>query len=554
MSSYPRSSGIWQPDNPLNNAAETGLTQADATSNASSNGGGSPPPAPQYRTIRKDVLSTSLGLADVEYIAAGATTQPGNANVPAPALEFDLVQIAQQGLVPGSLIFDFGGDRYVERNGDLYRAIDPETNAGTLAGSVDYANKKITITDWPEGAAGALDFKAMLITTLQTCEPSLYFRTDGSPLRVGSLQVVATAVDGTQYIATSNNDGFLEDPSGVVRGGVDYQNGWVGVHFVLDDNGGSLDGTTWTMQEIVAATVKYNGVVIGYLPISEEIIGLDTTRLPLDGTVPVIIRGDIVIIHHEDVDAMPSPLGQSQVVALSRAQLAAVRFEDQDGVRVPDNFFTVDLEAGEVTTANDLDLTGYVEPLKAYHRIEDMRVCTEAQLGGKVAINRGLSRDFPADSKISSAVYFGNLQARIADLFTQKVWGNEWLDERDGNDSVAKYDDITYPIAVSNRGAVTDRWAIVFTGNTTFNVVSELRGIVETGDIGSDLSVINPLTNEPYFQILAAGWGTGWITNNVLRFNTVSATHPLWLARCVLPGSTALQDDSGRIEIRGDAD
>jgi hypothetical protein len=54
--------------------------------------------------------------------------------------------------------------------------------------------------------------------------------------------------------------------------------------------------------------------------------------------------------------------------------------------------------------------------------------------------------------------------------------------------------------------------------------------------------------------VLAAGWGSGWATNNVLRFNTDAAHAPIWVARTTISGAATHNDDSFKIEARGDAD
>lgn len=508
---------------------------------------------PKY-WIEEDGDSTYSTISTVDYVEDGVAAAPQTASQPVGSITLDLTEFTIDGIVSGSVLFTFAGASYFDRAGTLYKDHDPETNAATPAGSVNYAAGLVTIDLWTQGASPTLSTKALLTRFGQWGVQEFSFRTEGSPLRVASLQVNAVAFDGTAFNATSDNNGDLTDPSGVVVGTVDYENGIADIAWVVDDNGGDPDKATWTFKEIDPNSLRYNAVVIAYLPISAEVIGLDTTRLPLDGRVPVFLGGYIVVVLHEQAEALPNPLQADTTYPLARGDLASVRVADQEGARVPDDQFTFDLEAGEITTIADLDLAGFVQPLVATHRIEDMRVCTGAQIGGTVSLNRPLSRDFPVGSYAASVAFLGTLQARVAKTFTQKVWQGLWADERVGDDSTAKYDDITYPFNVSNRGAVTERWAIKFTSSTTFEVIGEQRGVVATGNTSTLLTVTNPLTGEPYFQIEWEGWGQGWGLNNVLRFNTVSATHPLWLARCVLPGPTALADDSGRLEIRGDAD
>ena len=57
-----------------------------------------------------------------------------------PALSFDITPTAKGSIVPGSLVFLFGGKLYYDRNGSLYHTLDPHTGAGTLAATLG-ANK-----------------------------------------------------------------------------------------------------------------------------------------------------------------------------------------------------------------------------------------------------------------------------------------------------------------------------------------------------------------------------------------------------------------------------
>jgi hypothetical protein len=83
--------------------------------------------------------------------------------------------------------------------------------------------------------------------------------------------------------------------------------------------------------------------------------------------------------------------------------------------------------------------------------------------------------------------------------------------------------------------------------------VGEKVGIVATGSTLQDVAPNNPATGEPYFRIQAGGWGTGWATGNTLRFNTTSATAPIWVARTTLQGPATTNEDFCKIQIRGDS-
>ena len=93
----------------------------------------------------------------------------------------------------------------------------------------------------------------------------------------------------------------------------------------------------------------------------------------------------------------------------------------------------------------------------------------------------------------------------------------------------------------------------MFTSNTTVNVISETLGtILEGVGIDADIAPINPATGNPYFTIPSGGWGGGWTTSNVLRFNTTSGAENMWVIRSVQSGALTEQTDSIDIEIRGD--
>jgi hypothetical protein len=196
------------------------------------------------------------------------------------------------------------------------------------------------------------------------------------------------------------------------------------------------------------------------------------------------------------------------------------------------------------------------QPVTIEHRIEDEALCAEAQITGDLRLTRPVTHNYPADTSfVSSALVVGTLQAASQDGFSQETWTNVWSDVAIGNPLLAQYDDTTYPIAVTNAGAISERWAIIFTSNTSFNVIGENVGQIITGNTSSALSPVNPATGVPYFTLQPGGWGSGWAAGNVYRFNTSGANFPLWVARTVLQSPTAPPGtDQMTISIRGDID
>ena len=107
---------------------------------------------------------------------------------------------------------------------------------------------------------------------------------------------------------------------------------------------------------------------------------------------------------------------------------------------------------------------------------------------------------------------------------------------------------------VSNAGASTERWALKFTSSNAFQVIGEHVGVIATGDINTDCAPVNPATGKPYFTIKALGWGLGWSVGNILRFNTVGALAPVWIAQTVQRGPNTGLDHSTTLLVRANVD
>ena len=251
-----------------------------------------------------------------------------------------------------------------------------------------------------------------------------------------------------------------------------------------------------------------------------------------------------------------------QVEVLARDHLAGIEVLDANDLRLDAAQYIGDLIGGTVTFANPLTLqdseaTPLTPPLRIEDTIEHMTVASDVQISGEVAMIAPSPHVFPAGSRVSSALLWGDMQSRSLHEFTQKTWSSgspNWGSGRMGDDTTASYNLIDHPVAVTNDGAITEQWALVFTSSSAFQVVGAQIGIVDTGTTASDCEPINPNTGQPYFTVAAAGWGTGWVSGNVLRFDTAACLSPLWIARTTLSGQGVVDDDSLTIQIRGDAD
>jgi hypothetical protein len=189
------------------------------------------------------------------------------------------------------------------------------------------------------------------------------------------------------------------------------------------------------------------------------------------------------------------------------------------------------------------------------------------QHNGLIKLTAGIDRDFDAAttlvcSALVLAEKYGSpdVQARIGLTFDQAA--DEigiFKDELNGDPAAASYNWAAYPLQLTNRGAITERWKLRFTGISTVQVIGEYVGVVGTFDIGSDIAPINPMTvtldnpsGDPYFFIDKDGFGAGWSTGNIIRINTIGADPKVWFARCIQPSDpTGLPLDYYRYQTIG---
>lgn len=514
---------------------------------------------------KEDTLAISAGTANYGWkdsgVASAVVAKTSDATFNAAPLRVDLLRTVSDRVVQGSLMFAIGGKTYIDRNGTLYTDVSTNNGSGVVAGTVNYATGVVSLSNWNSGSALSMAVAACLTIYGNPSGFEFQFRTPGSPIRPGSLYIQATTEDGMLLSATSNENGVIAGAR--VSGTVNQETGVVRLKFgqMVTAAGhesewwysaaGVTGGQIFKPDMIVANSLTYNCVVLANLPLNADILGLDPVRLPLDGRVPIYRPADVVLIHHTGDTGLTNPVTAGATYSAGRTNLAELWLVDATGIKLSASQYAVDLIAGTVTMAADFTAGALVQPLHAKHRIEDMGLLADVQINGQLTLGAALSRNYPLGSFVSSALLFGDMNARVTgvhDLLAFSAWS-----DTPGAGANAQYNNIDYPIEVLNNGAVNERWRINFTSTTAFQVIGENLGVIATGSIGVDCSPANQLTGQPYFVIRAAGWGGGWAAGNQLRFNSLSAAAPIWIARTVLPGAT-LEGDSFSMQVRGDVD
>lgn len=481
----------------------------------------------------------------------------------------------KQGYAPGGGIAIMKNPSAANGEGEIVGTIDYQFDPMTNMPNYNYYNGQapgaVKLTDWATGvepvsaSLNSVDGPALSGPGTSALVESLVARTAIAPIRNNSFSLFCLTQDGQTLTATSNEQGYILGSAGGthVYGTINYATGVLHINFGSPAAGPGLgvvdishlgipDVTFINANGVRADTLRYNASAYTYLPLSADLLGLDPVRLPSDGKVPIFRAGSFAVISHTAKRA-PAAVSNGQTINLGRTRISRIRVVGNDKATITAGYST-NLDDGTITFN---DVTGYSQPVVIENRIEDMMLVSDAQLGGRLTFTRPITHDYPSPgSYLSSALVIGDMHARESLIFDQQTWANVWADTLAGNAASATFNDVLAPIAVTNAGAITERWALVFTNTTAFNILGEHVGLIGTGVTTAECAPTNPSAtgSAPYFRVPAIGWGGGWAAGNVLRFNTVGALYPIWIARTIQQGPATAQDDSFTLLVRGDID
>lgn len=509
-----------------------------------------------YAVLNATLPTDATALVSANFRVAGAgTTKSQTFNQ--PKLSIRLLPNFSEAGVPGSVNFAMGGKTYFDRAGSLYTDLDPATGAASLAGTYDYATNVASLTTWPASALTSVVVNSLLTTLDGQPVEYVVFRTPVAPVVPGSFQLLATRLNGGTINVTADASGFINGTN--VHGTYDYATGvgkvrfgdWVtaagnesAIWYSADAVGS--DGKIWRPIPVFASTVRYNAVAYTTLPVDATLLGLDPVRLPADGRVPIFRKGDLAVIHNTKRLA-PATVSNGMTLNAGRGRLSRARLIGANGLGIEAGY-TRNLDAGTLTVT---DASAFVQPVVYEHRIEDLLTVSDVGIDGRLAFAGRITHDYTAgDSYVSSALPMGDVKARVSLLFDQQSWTGVWSDSLLGNGADPSFNDIDFPITVTNWGTVTERWRIqINNGGTTYNLIGEHVGQIVTGQsLTADCSPLGP-SGVPYMTIPAAGFGSGWAAGHLIRFNTVAATFPFVPIRTTQMGAETVLDDSFEILV-----
>lgn len=489
-------------------------------------------------------------------------------------LKLDLSSGFDEQILTGSARFKVGVDIFLDRTGLLYRNVNPANNSGIQSGVIQYGTGIVEIDSWTPNADNTIALESLTTTTDLLPVNKISFRTPIMPIRPQSLTVVVGTLAYGQLTLTADENGVIETSR--AHGKVSYDTGFVSIYFytktrVTEANRAEIEANDWydPLLEypegadtyinvpvwVDASSVRYNAVAYTYIPLDSEILGLSATRLPLDGRVPIFRVGDIGIVSASKSFELPDEVA-GKVYDLPDQRISWAEIKDADGIKIPFDMYVVDYDYGKLTLSGDFALNNLSAPLALHYRYQDMLLIRDVQINGQLTFTKPLTHNYDyEDTVVGSALVIDDMQSRYTGKFVQETWNSIWNDQPSEGAISANYNDALYPIEVTNKGAIQERWALVFISDTNFRIVGETTGqLAGTGSTNADCTPINPVTNSPYFVVKKEGWGAGWTSGNVLRFNTIAAMFPVWVIRTVKQSEPTVLSDEFQIMLRGDID
>ena len=487
-------------------------------------------------------LIVNSGAVNIVAIVGGET-EGASKTLPANDLHINMPQDSSAKVVAGSLFVDVIGKSLRDDNGKVKNGVD-------IVGSINYATGVIELTTWQAGQQNTVNLKSMLRENDPVPLANLVFRTPVAPLKKASLQISAELADGTMLSLSTDAQGGITG-SKYAHGTVDFKAGFVALYFyeklgvtanpdVVNESWYDAaniymdSGTNYINKPIYVKpdSIRYNAIAYSYLPLDKELIGLDPVRLPTDGRVPFVRKGDSIAITELKTMQLPTN-APNDSFDLGFERLSDVNVVDANGLKVSFDYLDIDLDAGTLQLNGLFDMSGYTAPLTAKYRIMDIALVIETDISGRVTLSTPITHDYSTSAVFSSMLLAGDMQARAFNVFGQKSWSGVWSDSLVGDATTSQLQVTNNPIVVTNRDAIEERWALVFTSQTAFNIIGQTVGQIGAGSTTTPTAPINPMTGYAYFTIPAAAWGTGWSANNVVRINTAAAKYPVWIGNAI---------------------
>lgn len=497
----------------------------------------------------------------ITYLYGNALTQTVETHT-ASQLFIDVTPNGSEECVPESLQLPLGGKTFIGMSGGIYVDVSAATGYGTYAGSMNATTGLVALTYWPAGASNAPALAALTTRVGAAICDEVVIRAPDAPVQVGSVTVTATDVDGNELMSTASNLGVFDDVG--MQGKFSYAQGLGLIRFGDWVTAAGNESQPWFKSEsvqagqilrrrrVLAGSVRCSYVTIQALPVDDAMQGLSSARLKKTGRVAIYTAGQVVALHHTGtVSAATAEAGGT--IDLERTGLSDVWVRDSAGKRLPVDKFTANKTTGIFTWAAPLALTGFTAPFTIYHQIMHQSKVQKVFADGRIVLRLTAQRDFPLGSLLSSELWIGDMQGHVKGSFHQNAWTYDFLSSSPNGEPDWRYDDIGFPVAVTNVSS-TDSYAIVVQADTTkYKVISKNRGpLVFNVPMYSDFTLINKVTDEAEWTIFGDGFSLGAVVGNSYMFRVVGGTYPIDLCLTVAEGAEATEVDYCSIKIIGE--
>lgn len=481
------------------------------------------------------------------------TTEAATKTVKASSLFINMPSTVADPIVNGSVLMTALGAKLTDSFGQIKR------NAQAV-GTIDYLSGLVALSNWDANQLNSAIVNSMLRGSNDVPVYNMVFKTPVAPLKESSLSISVDLLTGQKLTLSTDGQGKITG-SQYAHGFVDFKAGVVALYFYealkITDNPDVVNQPWYNAENIYIEggtnyinrpvyinpnTIRYNAIAYSYLPLDKELIGLDPVRLPSDGRVPFVRKGDSIAITELKTMQLPTN-APNDTFDLGFERLSDVNVVDSTGKKVSFDYLDIDLDAGTLKLNGLLDMSGYTAPLTAKYRIMDIALVIETDISGRVTLSTPITHDYSTAAVFSSMLLAGDMQARAYNVFGQKSWSGVWSDSLIGDATTSQLQVTNNPIVVTNRDAIEERWALVFTSQTAFNIIGQTVGEIGTGSTQGDTAPINPMTGYAYFTIPQGAWGVGWSANNVVRINTAAAKYPIWIGNAIQQHQGSSQDN-----------
>lgn len=417
-----------------------------------------------------------------------------------------------------SVYTDDSKGRFVS-SGYVFATIDYESGIITAIDPIDYSG---TVT---ENLGAIIEKGNRTISKKQWQLPSSNFARDSVYIRFETQA-------GATFSASSDLSGNI---TGTNCTGTVSETGYVDIEF---------------SQGVKPESISYDFNEVSVITVPAPPGGFDTSTLPNNGTVNIFNEfGQICVQNRVRTQHQNLTSGQSINVIVDANFVDIVDGQGMSLWSVTDANYSYDKVKGEVKINAGISV---FSPPYIITAIQSELVTIGAMNSNELSLLTPLKRAYPMGATVSSVQVLGDFQGQTKDERTLSAWQNNFGEI--GAAASSAINTTQYPIELTNIGAIAQRWAIVFTSTTAYNVVGESVGNIYSGDTLNDCAPINSFAGAPYFVLRKQAFGAGLNPGEAFLFETLAASKPTMITRSVSPGHSEIVRDNSTLSFRGNKD